>query len=311
METITFKLQCVLFTKISKVLNNLRYNLFHNNRKYNTPFFMLVFFMLFFVAGNISYSQSIDTESSEHTNFGVDSGVYSGVMLFSTDTNNLIDDWFKGLTAFGVIDETVPFLNPKSPSLGGQLGDRNNDAIEIRMSHPVYSIVNNQLWVDAVFVRDQNTNGNFKDSNVFTGGSDKNIDNPSTWTVTKADVPQKNDIIDVFGHVRREGASVDTDEWIFLGASTRNANGDSHIDFEIFRGGLEIVNGQPISEGQESFGGRTPYLFDTTGAVTQSGDAILSVDYTNGGAQANTRIYIWLETEENQILGLKILTANP
>ncbi|WP_208639303.1 hypothetical protein, partial [Tenacibaculum discolor] len=247
--------------------------------------------VLFFFVTNAVNAQIVNTETTVQANFGVDSDVYSGIVSFP---NGAVfpfgtDDWFLGDSGKGVIDET-----PTAVTANLLVDD--NASAEIRMSVPIYTVVDGRLWIDAVFIRDQNAQGNNTDSNVFTGGSDKNNDNPNTWTITDASVPQKNDIIDVFGHLRREGATVGTDEWAFLGASTRNDSGDSYLDFEYFREKVNLVGGTIQSEVDLSAtGGRTPYVFNPDGSVLQHGDIILSVNYANGGANAIIKLYVWVE----------------
>ncbi|TDQ28928.1 hypothetical protein DFQ07_1309, partial [Tenacibaculum caenipelagi] len=247
--------------------------------------------ILFLFSITTLHAQSIPTETTVKANFGVDSDVHSGIVSFP---NGMVfpfgtDDWFLGESGKGVIDET-----PTATTAALLVDD--NATAEIRMSVPIYSIVDGRLWIDAVFIRDQNAQGNNTDSNVFTGGSDKNNDNPNTWTITDASVPQKNDIIDVFGHLRREGATVDTNEWAIIGASTRNDSGDSYLDFEYFRKKVNLVGGTIQSvEDLSATGGRTPYLFNANGSVLQHGDIILSINYANGGANAIIKLYVWVE----------------
>ncbi|PHR71022.1 MAG: hypothetical protein COA67_07445 [Lutibacter sp.] len=261
------------------------------DKKGITKFSILV--MLFLFSSSLLYSQTIPTETTINSGFGIDSGVYSGNVLFPGPDSGLADDWFQGATGFGVIDETVDHTAALSV---------NNATIEVRMNPaiaPYTNDANGRQWIDAVFLRDQNSKGNNKDSNVFTGGSDKNVDNPNTWTIANASVPQKNDIIDVFGHLRRDvpvGGQVLGTEWAIVGASTRNANGDSHLDFEIFRGGIAIRNDSIITTTNlDATGGRTAYTFNGDGSTAQFGDAIVSVDYANGGANAIVKIYVWTE----------------
>ncbi|MBA6156934.1 hypothetical protein H3Z83_10435, partial [Tenacibaculum sp. S7007] len=247
--------------------------------------------VLFLFSMNVAQSQNINTETSVHANFGIDADVFSGIVSFPNGGvfPSATDDWFLGASGKGVIDET-----PTATTAALLVDD--NASAEIRMSVPIYSVVDGRLWIDAVFIRDQNAQGNNSDSNVFTGGSDKNNDNPDTWTITDASVPQKNDIIDVFGHLRREGATVGTDQWALLGASTRNDSGDSYLDFEYFREKVNLVGGTIESVVDLSAtGGRTPYLFKPDGSVEQHGDIILSVNYANGGANAIIKLYVWVE----------------
>ena len=58
------------------------------------------------------------------------------------------------------------------------------------------------VYLDAVGARDNFATGNSLDSSVFTGQSNKNGDNPHTWTIGVGGTPAKNDLIDVGGHIR-------------------------------------------------------------------------------------------------------------
>ena len=58
------------------------------------------------------------------------------------------------------------------------------------MSRPKFTVFNNRLWLDAIFVRDYHGN----DSSVFTAGSDKNGMSPADWTGGVQGIPDKNDI---------------------------------------------------------------------------------------------------------------------
>jgi hypothetical protein len=69
---------------------------------------------------------------------------------------------------------------------------------------------NNRLLIDGIFIRDYHAD----DSTVFASGGNKNGMSPALWsTPTSQGVPDKNDILDVFMHVRREGPSGTDSLW--------------------------------------------------------------------------------------------------
>ena len=157
----------------------------------------------------------------------------------------------------------------------------------------------NPNWLDAVYLRDYYSHNNEKDNTIFGGGDDKNYDDPTTWTIKKGSVPPKNDIIDVYGHLRTD--SNQTGLWVFGAVSTRTQNGDNYIDFEYFRQPITLNQNNLNSEGQQN--GHTAYKFNLeNGGVIVDGDVILSVNYINGGSLAEFRFYAWIN--EDEIKGL-------
>lgn len=255
------------------------------------------FLLIFFSYQSIS-AQIIIENGTVKANFGVDADVHSDVTTF---TNPIwpnpqgTDDWLKqnGGLGKGVIDVT----SPSALSQISNLQSNANASAELRMSVPYFSEVDGRYWIDAAYLRDQQTSGNFKDSNVFSGQSNKNFDNPNTWNIGLGDVPQKNDIIDVYGHLRRDGTNILTDpEWGFLGLSTRNDNGDSYADVEYFRKKITVGGNGLISPGLD--GGRTAWAFAANGAPTQLGDLIISLNFSNGGTVVDGKIYIWMRLDD-------------
>lgn len=178
---------------------------------------LIASFLLFFFCYQSISAQIIIENGTVKANFGVDADVHSDVTTF---TNPIwpnpqgTDDWLKqnGGLGKGVIDVT----SPSALSQISNLQSNANASAELRMSVPYFSEFDGRYWIDAAYLRDQQTSGNFKDSNVFSGQSNKNFDNPNTWNIGLGDVPQKNDIIDVYGHLRRDGTNILTDpEWVF------------------------------------------------------------------------------------------------
>ncbi|MGM5469825.1 gliding motility-associated C-terminal domain-containing protein [Flavobacteriaceae bacterium LMO-SS05] len=239
--------------------------------------------------------------TSAPANFGVDGDIKSGILSFDTtgQVETETDDWFVGLSGQGVID--VSDLTTISKLAAGL-----NISAQFRMSQPNNSTINGNLWLDAVYLRDQYALNNEKDMTVFGNGENKNYDNPTSWAIKTGNVPPKNDIIDVYGHLRRD--SNQSDLWVFGAVSTRTQNGDNYIDFEYFRQPVTYTSpsspgaqGTLQTEGLEC--GHTAYQFDTTtGDILVNGDFILSINYVNGGRLAEFRFYAWIDS--NNIKGL-------
>lgn len=264
------------------------------NKKLVYLFFMLIGLMFSFNA----QSQIIIEQGTVKANFGIDADVKSDITTFTAPvwaTPQNTDDWFQldGGTGKGVID----IISASALSQIQSLQVNPNASAELRMAYPYFTLVDGRYWIDAVYLRDQQTSGNYKDSNVFAGQSNKNFDNPNTWSIGLGDVPQKNDIIDVYGHLRRDGTNILTDpEWGFVGLSTRNDNGDSYIDIEYFRKKIEVGGNGIVSPGTD--GGRTAWLFSNTGMTTQLGDIIISLNFSNGGVGIEGKIYVWMRLDD-------------
>ena len=244
------------------------------------------------------FSQDVPLETTVQAGFGIDADIYDEMLSFNTN----------GLTATGTDDwvDTPPDMNPSTGAgvitnpTGSVLADLlagANVPVELRMSAPIYSYPEGpgaELWIDAVYYRDQRTNGSNLDMSVFEQDINKNFNDPTTWNFTTGSVPQKNDIIDVFAHLRRDAIS--DDEFAIVGASTRSNNGDSYIDFEYYRSdvALNAEGDALVSEGPDC--GHTAYEFDleAEGAVLTHGDIIMSVDFTQGGKKASIALYVWV-----------------
>jgi len=144
------------------------------------------------------------------------------------------------------------------------------------MRHPQFSIVNSRLLMDAVMVRDYHGD----DSTVFASGSNKNGDNPAVWSCPVSQgIPDKNDILDMFVHVRRAGPTTTDSLWMFGGLSLDNTTGNRYFDFEMYQ--TDIYYNRPT---QQFFGygpdaGHTSWEFDAAGNVTKPGDIIFSAEY--------------------------------
>src|SRR5690606_9117428 len=210
-----------------------------------------------------AFAQLVGDETVK-ANFGVDGDIYSNQLQFGSFPvpASGTDDWFyKGLgSGLGVIDTTgAAALNTlfSTANLAGR-----NIEVERRMSRPINSINNGKRWLDAVYGRDNNSTGSNSDLSVFTGGSDKNFFNPKKWTIGSGGSPQKNDLIEVFAHLRRDGEGLFDTLWGYGGASVIVENGNSHVDFEYFRETFEFIDGAGVFTTLGLDSGHTAWRFD-------------------------------------------------
>jgi hypothetical protein len=222
--------------------------------------------------------------------FGIDADIISGVLSFgdSIDTDN--DDWFQGSSGNGNgvinISDTTAIKKLKS-------GDNIYEVF--RMSKSFNTEFNDFLWHDAAYIRDYYSINQKKDSTIFGGGDDKNYDNPNSWSIKAGSVPAKNDIIDVYSHLRKD---LENDSlWLFGAAYTLSQNGDNYIDFEYYREAINYEDGKLITEDPS---GHSAYTFNSDGQIIEKGDFILSINYTNGGSSAEYKLYIWIEERSLQ-----------
>ncbi|MES1218448.1 MAG: hypothetical protein ABUT20_23275, partial [Bacteroidota bacterium] len=143
-------------------------------------------------------------------NFGVDADLKSN--FFNNVITSSGDDWFGfGIAGTGnyVIDTTGA-----AAIVAGYLADvspypKRMSSFFRAMSQPKFSVINNRLWLDAIFVRDYHGN----DTTVFTSGSDKNGMSPGLWSGGIQGIPDKNDILDMMVHVRRAGPNTTDSLW--------------------------------------------------------------------------------------------------
>ncbi|MFM9009030.1 MAG: hypothetical protein ACKORE_10680, partial [Bacteroidota bacterium] len=168
------------------------------------------------------------------------------------------------------------------------------------------------LLLDAVAARDNHTAGNSVDSSAFASGTDKNGANPATWSLGITGVPQKNDLIDVGGHLRRAydfGTNTPGPLLGYAFATTRNTSGDSHIDFEIFRTAPAVVGTTLTNTGPD--GGHTTTKFVPGGSsLQQPGDVLVSIDYGNGGTNPCASVRVWVNPNNVDGNGMDTATYN-
>ena len=145
-------------------------------------------------------SQAQITSAVVNAYFGVDAELRSNYLSNSLQGS---DDWFTlpGTTGPGtfIIDTTGA-----ADLLARYNSDPASRSIPFyrMMRFPAYTILNNRMLIDGVFIRDYHGS----DSTMFASGSNKNGMNPSVWTTPVAQsIPDKNEILDMMVHVRRAG----------------------------------------------------------------------------------------------------------
>ncbi|HEU0110348.1 MAG TPA: hypothetical protein VFQ73_05695, partial [Flavisolibacter sp.] len=135
--------------------------------------------------------------------FGVDAELRANFYNNFLQSGN--DDWFwyNGTSGTGqfVIDTTGAAALRAAYAADASPWPARMQSVYRTMSRPQFSIVNNRLWLDALFVRDYHGN----DTTVFVSGSNKNGMSPATWIGGVQGVPDKNDILDMMMHIRRAG----------------------------------------------------------------------------------------------------------
>ncbi|MEP6928318.1 MAG: T9SS type A sorting domain-containing protein [Ginsengibacter sp.] len=159
------------------------------------------------------------------------------------------------------------------------------------MKYAPYSIVNNKLLIDAIFIRDYHG----QDSTTFALGANKNGASPSTWScpVTQS-VPDKNEILDMMVHVRRAGPSSTDSLWMFGGMSIENTTGDRYFDFEMYQTDIYYDRATQKFYGYGPDAGHTTWLFNAAGDITKAGDIILSADYGSSNL-TSIEARIWVD----------------
>src|SRR6187401_2611436 len=223
--------------------------------------------------------------------FGVDADLRAN--FWNGSVVNLNDDWYNNGTAgtgVFVIDTTGA-----ASVVAGYLSDispwpKRMAPLFRSMSRPKFSLINNRLWLDALFVRDYHGN----DSTVFTAGSDKNGMSPANWTGGVQSIPDKNDILDIFMHVRRAGPNVTDSLWMFGGISLDNTTGNRYFDFEMYQTDIYYDRATGKFYGYGADAGHTSWQFDAAGNITWPGDIILTAQYQSS-TLTNIEARIWVD----------------
>lgn len=231
--------------------------------------------------------------------FGVDADLRANYFNGLIQTGN--DDWFN----FNAADTSGKYVIDTTGAaaiIAGYLSDvspwpKRMSSFYRTMSRPSFSIVNNRLWLDAIFVRDYHGN----DTTVFTSGSDKNGMSPANWTGGIQGIPDKNDILDMFVHVRRAGPNGTDSLWMFGGISLDNTTGNRYFDFEMYQ--TDIYYDRPSAKfyGYGPDAGHTSWKFDAAGNVVTPGDIIFNGEFQSG-TLTSIEARVWVKKTDWQTI---------
>ena len=252
------------------------------------PCFAILFLLVLHLEGQCQLNTG-----GFHAGFGVDADTKAGYLKYGPVTGSMSsDDWFSSSTASGsnVIDTTNAAYYKSLLQAG------NNISFSKRMSVPLYTNVNGKIWLDAIYTRDYITGST--DSSSFTGGG-KNGDDPANWHGTASSIPDKTDLVDVYGHMRRNGINVHDSLWFFTGASIIGTSGARYFDIELYKNKITYnpATGNFSTGGPNA--GHNQWLFDASGNITQTGDMIVAVSYASGAPTVEVRIWISKTTYTN------------
>ncbi len=226
-------------------------------------------------------------------NFGVDADLRSNFFNGLVQSGN--DDWFSlpGSVGTGqfVIDTTG-----SAAIVARYATDMAFRRLPFfrTMRYPQYSVINNRLLLDAVMIRDYHGD----DSTVFASGGNKNGDSPADWSCPVSQgIPDKNDILDMFVHVRRAGPNATDSLWMFAGLSLDNTTGNRYVDFEMYQTDIYYDRASQQFYGYGPDAGHTAWLFDAGGNVIRPGDIIFTAEYQSASL-TNIEARIWVHSSQ-------------
>ncbi|MGN6292767.1 MAG: T9SS type A sorting domain-containing protein [Chitinophagaceae bacterium] len=221
--------------------------------------------------------------------FGVDGELRSNYKGTAMALNT--DDWFTAASTMGngksVIDTTGA-----AAIMARYATDMNFRRLPFfrPMRVAPFTVVNNRVWIDAVFIRDYHDS----DSTVFASGGNKNGDSPGNWNSPLAQsIPDKNDILDMMVHIRREGTLPTDSLWMFGGVSMDNNTGNRYFDFEMYQTDILFDRNTRKFSGYGPDAGHTSWQFDAAGNVITTGDIIFSAEYQNSAlTMIDARVWV-------------------
>jgi hypothetical protein len=239
--------------------------------------------------------------------FGVDGELSNDTLRIGSGTPSGSHDWFKQKagTGVGMVDTTGAALYQPMIAAG------NNVSFTRGQSVSRYAIVNDMYMLDTRYGRDGfglSTQSGEKDSTVFLNGnqgggvfySNKNGDNPNNWhhVVGGSVVQNKNDIIDIYAHMRRNGTVINATNpsplYLYAGASTLGVEGERNIDFELFKSRISFNPATGFSNaGPNETGGHSVWTFNTDGTVKSTGDMLVSFNYSTTTV-SDISVFIWV-----------------
>lgn len=221
-------------------------------------------------------------------NFGVEGDLSAN--FFNNAPTAAVDDWFNNYaigTGEGMIDSTGAadilsryITNPET----------RKSSFSRLMAFPPYTLVNNRIVLDAVYHRDFHGD----DSTVFGFGSNKNGMSPGVWASPgPASIPDKNDILDAFVHVRRAGPNARDSLWMFAALSLENTTGNRFFDFELYQTDITFNYSTRTFSGFGPDAGHTTWKFDASGNIISPGDIIFTAEFSSSSLTfVEARIWI-------------------
>lgn len=229
--------------------------------------------LFFLTCGHMLQAQI--TSQSIKAGFGADGELRANFFNGISQPGN--DDWFSNSFGSGqfVIDTTGA-----AAIVSQYTTDINSRRIPFFRTMRVdpYSLLNNFMVIDAVFIRDYHGD----DSTIFASGSNKNGMSPAAWTCpVSQSIPDKNEILDMMVHVRRAGPNPTDSLWMFGGVSIENTTGNRYFDFEMYQTDIYYDRVSRKFYGYGPDAGHTAWLFDGAGNITRPGDIIFSAEYSS------------------------------
>lgn len=228
--------------------------------------------------------------------FGVDGELANDTMRLGPGNPVGSHDWLKQKSGIGIgLVDTVgtSIYNPLILS-GGNISFTRGQSVSR------YAIVDNMYMLDTRYGRDGiGAGGAIKDSTVFAI-SNKNGQSPLTWAfeTNGGGVQNKNDIVDVYAHMRRNGTTINSTNpsplYLMAGASTLGTDGDRYIDFELYKSRIGFNRSTGFSNsGSSTTGGHSVWTFNADGTVKTTGDMLVSFSYTSSNV-TDVAVFIWV-----------------
>ncbi|TDE49068.1 hypothetical protein E0H99_16165, partial [Flavobacterium sp. GT3P67] len=208
------------------------------------------------------------------------------------------------VNAQGSIRGIVPVISPKngsgvdgdafahSPAGYENIGDLFDSQHPTVSGHGVINPLTGELLYpgQTFFLQDRYIN----DLTIFTA-SNKINDNPNTYTWGPGSSPNKNEIQNAGAHFSYGDPALgglSTDLWALFAGDRQVTNGSSYIDFEFLQKSLTITGATTSANGTITGGSGSFTSLGTDGGRTV-GDILITIEFTNGGGDANAVIRVW------------------
>src|SRR5258708_18038440 len=227
--------------------------------------------------------------------FGVDADTRTNYLKYGPLTGVIVsDDWFAPSGAGNNVIDTTNAATYLSLLQSGA-----NLTFSKRMSQLLYAKVNGKLWLDAAYSRDYEAAASLKDSPTCTIAC-KNGDNPNAWVGGVASTPNKNDLVDVYADMRRDGLTVYDSLWFFTAITAYGNTANSYYDVELYKNPFSFNTATGNFSSAGTSGGHTEWLFDAVGNITQTGDMIVAVSFFPGATPViDVRLWVSQATFNN------------